>query len=102
VFAIKQHIKTKTMTYKELMTNCKDANDYFMKENFIEDLASDEQFYTEILIKYYLANKKNPISKKRKSETMEEAIDYIAFKSEEQTTDNRFYMEALVIFADNF
>jgi hypothetical protein len=90
------------MTFKELITNCNDANKYFMKENFIEDLSSDEQFYIEILVKYYLANKNNPISKKNKSDTIEEAIDYIAFKSEEQTTDNRFYMESLVIFADNF
>ena len=90
------------MTYKELLNNCNQANIYFMKENFIEDLARDEQFYTEILLKYYLGNRKNPIRNKKKTSNIDDAIDYIAYKMEEQTTDKKFYMESLVTFAHNF
>tara|TARA_R100000734_G_C3205498_1_gene22706 strand:+ start:137 stop:409 length:273 start_codon:yes stop_codon:yes gene_type:complete len=90
------------MTYKELLYNCNQANNYFIKENFIEDLARDEQFYTEILVKYYLGNRKNPIRNKKKTSNIDDAIDYIAYKMEEQTTDKKFYMESLVTFAHNF
>ena len=75
-----------------------DAIDYFLCHNFIEELSSDAQYYTHILINYYLSR----VDKKRKrTQELEDAIDYISWKQEEQTSDKQFYMIALCEYAIN-
>jgi hypothetical protein len=83
----------------QLCKTCNDSIDYFLNHNFIEELGSDAQHYTHILINYYLSR----VDKRRKrTQDLEDAIDYISWKQEEQTQDKQFYMIALCEYAINY
>lgn len=98
------------MTLLDLLKDCKEANNYFIKHNFVDDLCQDEQYYVKELIKHYKKTNKYVLDKAKqgkkasfsKNETMQDAIEYISYKLEEQTKDNKHYMTSLVIYANNF
>lgn len=74
---------------------CKESVNYFFTHKFIDELSRDEKYYTTKLIKYFLSNIK------QRDEDLEDAIDYISWKQEEQTSDKQFYMIALCEYAIN-
>tara|TARA_R110002020_G_scaffold154529_4_gene334409 strand:- start:692 stop:988 length:297 start_codon:yes stop_codon:yes gene_type:complete len=98
------------MTLLQLLKECKEAHNYFIKHNFVEDLCQDEQYYVKELISYYKRTNRYVLNKAKqgkkatfsKNEIMQDAIEYIGYKAEEQTTDNKHYMYSLLTYADNF
>jgi len=92
------NINTKRNKLKDRNRNvklCKEAVNYFFTHKFIDELSRDEKYYTTKLIKYFLS----PI--KERDEDLEDAIDYISWKQEEQTSDKQFYMIALLEYCIN-
>jgi len=92
------NINTKRNKLKERNKNvklCKESVNYFFTHKFIDELSKDEKYYTTTLIKYFLS----PI--KERNEELEDAIDYISWKQEEQTSDKQFYMIALLEYCIN-
>tara|TARA_Y100000401_G_scaffold30853_1_gene22537 strand:+ start:222 stop:506 length:285 start_codon:yes stop_codon:yes gene_type:complete len=92
------NINTKRNILKERNRNvkiCKESVNFFLTHRFIDELSRDEKYYTTKLIKYFLSNIK------QRDEDLEDAIDYISWKQEEQTSDKQFYMIALCEYAIN-
>ncbi len=97
----KMDINTKRNILKERNRNvkiCKESVNFFLTHRFIDELSRDEKYYTHTLINYFLSR----IDKTRKkTQELEDAIDYISWKQEEQTSDKQFYMIALCEYAIN-
>jgi|TARA_R100000084_G_scaffold53907_1_gene22661 hypothetical protein len=95
------NINTKRNKLKERNKNvklCKESVNFFLTHGFIDELSTDEKYYTHTLINYFLSR----IDKTRKrTEELEDAIDYISWKQEEQTSDKQFYMIALLEYCIN-
>ena len=94
----KMDINTKRNILKERNRNvkiCKESVNFFLTHRFIDELSRDEKYYTTKLIKYFLSNIK------QRNQDLEDAIDYISWKQDEQTSDKQFYMIALCEYAIN-
>ena len=92
------NINTKRNKLKNRNRNvklCKEAVNFFFTHKFMDELSRDEKYYTTKLIKYFMSNYK------QRDEELEDAIDYISWKQEEQTSDKQFYMIALCEYPIN-